>query len=376
MSTTRFPEDPGANSSPDPRPVDTRIVVPTSTLVSLVITVLLTMASLWVVTSLTGVILLIVLSLLMAVVLSDLAGWLERRGVGHGIAALISIVAVLLVVGFVLAITIPPLVTELDEFFSNLPRIGERLRTRLAGNPGLYQALASKIEDLRRDPTGIMTGAFHFGWGLATNVFAGILMLTLTLYFLIDGARTRASVLRHTPRKYRERVAATMTGAAQVIRAYFIGRSIISAIYAVFTFVLLMVLHVPYAIVFAALGFFFSAIPNIGSLLATVVPSLVALADRGITTAIVVAAALLAYQQLENNYIQPRILSDRLNVSPIATMIGVLAGGKLLGVVGVILAVPVVGMLPVIDRVWLHHNNNIVMDSDSTSKAKQRDRAA
>jgi predicted PurR-regulated permease PerM len=321
-----------------------------------VITVLLTMAAIWMVTSLTGVIVLIVLSLLMAVVLSDLATWLERRGVGHGIAALISIVAVLLVIGFVLAITIPPLVTELDEFISNLPRIGEGLRGRLSGNPSLYAALERKIQDLRRDPTGVLTGAFHFGWGVATNIFACILILTLTLYFLIDGANTRASVLRHTPARYRERVDATMIGTAQVIKAYFIGRSIISAIYAVFTFVLLVVLHVPYAIVFAALGFFLSAIPNIGSLLATVIPSLVALADRGITTAIIVAASLLAYQQLENNYIQPRILSNRLNVSPIATMIGVLAGGKLLGVVGVILAVPVVGVLPVIESVWLLHD--------------------
>jgi predicted PurR-regulated permease PerM len=86
-----------------------------------------------------------------------------------------------------------------------------------------------------------------------------------------------------------------------------------------------------------------------------VLPSLVALAYRGLTTAVVVAAALLAYQQLENNYIQPRIFSKKLNVSPIATMIGVLVGGKLLGIVGVILAVPVVGMLPVLERVWFPH---------------------
>src|SRR5688572_24545733 len=103
MSTTRFPEDPGANASPNPPRAETRLVIPPSTLISLVITVLLTMASLWAVTTLTGVIVLIVLALLMAVVLSDLARWLERRGVGHGIAALISIVAVLLVIGAVLA---------------------------------------------------------------------------------------------------------------------------------------------------------------------------------------------------------------------------------------------------------------------------------
>ena len=370
MSTTRFPEDPGANPSATPASVEARLVIPTITLVRVVFAVLFALAAIWLFTRLSGVIVLVVISLLIAVVLSELVDWLQKRGLKRAPAALIAIAAVVLALAFILAITIPPLVKELNEFFGNLPRIAESLRTKLSGKPELYQALAKKIEEIRDNPSGVLSGAFHFGWGLATGVFIGVLMLTLTVYLLIDGDQAHDNVLRLTPAAYRARVAATMTGIAGVIKAYFIGRSIISAIFAVFTFVLLTVLGLPYAVVFAALSFFLGAIPNIGSLIATVLPSLIALAYKGITTAIIVAVALIVYQQIDNNYIQPRVLSKTMNVSPVATLIGVLAGGKLLGIIGIILAVPVVGTLPVLAKVWGRNNNTITTGPQSSSQPK------
>src|SRR5690606_1617199 len=203
------------------------------------------------------------------------------------------------------------------------------------------------------NPAELLSGALEFGFGVASVIFAGVLLLTLALYFLIDGDRVRTAVLRLTPREYRARVEASMDGTAEVIRAYFIGQTIVSSIFAVFTFLLLTVLDVPYAAVFAALAFFLDAIPNIGATLANVIPATVALATRGLTIALVVVGAVLVYQQIENNIIQPRVLSGRLKVPPVLTLIAILVGGKLLGVLGVILAIPVAGMLPVLERIWI-----------------------
>ncbi|MGH7470224.1 MAG: AI-2E family transporter [Longimicrobiales bacterium] len=354
MSTMRFPErDPPPRSPSDPPPAVTHLDISWATLARVVVATLLTLAALWLITSLAQVIVMSVLAILIAVVLSDLVAWLQRKGISRGLAALISIAALVLVGGVVLAIAVPPLVHEVDAFFDNLPRTTQSLRSRLSGEPALYNALVSKVDALRRDPSGLLSGALHFGFGVASNVFGGVLLLTLALYFLIDGERMRAVVLRFTPQAYRARVQATMSGTAGVIKAYFIGRSIISALFAIFTFLLLTVLHVPYAMVFAVLAFFLGSIPNIGSLLATVLPALVALAYRGITTALIVVGVLLAYQQLENNFIQPRVLSKKLNVPSVATLIGVLAGAKLLGILGIILATPFVGMLPVLERIWI-----------------------
>lgn len=355
MSATPIPEDEGTEPTPaaDASPVCARIDISGRTLARIVIAALLTLAAMWLIASLGDVIVMVLLAVVIAVVLSVFVNWLERKGVKRGLAALLSLVGVLLVVGGVLAITIPPLVTELSEFLANLPSTAEGLRARLSGSPEIYNAIVNAVERLRHNPAELLSGALEFGFGVASVIFAGVLLLTLALYFLIDGDRVRAAVLRLTPREYRARVEATLNGTAEVIRAYFIGQTIVSSIFAVFTFLLLTVLDVPYAAVFAALAFFLDAIPNIGATLANVIPATVALATRGVTIALVVVAAVLVYQQIENNVIQPRVLSGRLKVPSVLTLIAILAGGKLLGVLGVILAIPLAGMLPVLERIWI-----------------------
>jgi len=355
MSTRRTTDDESAAPTPpaDAPQLDVRVDISGRTLARIVIAALLTLAAMWLIASLGEVLVMIPLAMLVAVVLSVFVNWLERRGVKRGLAALLSLVGVLLVVGGVLAITIPPLVTELSQFLANLPSTAEGLRARLSGSPEIYSAIVNAIERLRRNPAEVLSGALRFGFNVASVIFAGVLLLTLALYFLIDGDRVRAAVLRLTPREYRARVEETMDGAAEVIRAYFIGQTIVSSIFAVFMFLLLTVLDVPYAAVFAALAFFLDAIPNIGATLANVIPATVALATRGVTTALVVVAAVLVYQQIENNVIQPRVLSRRLNVPPVLTLIAILVGGKLLGVLGVILAIPLAGTLPVLERIWI-----------------------
>lgn len=374
MSTSRIPEDEAAEPTPpaDAAPVYARVDISGRTLARIVLAALLTLAAMWLIASLGEVLVMIPLAVLIAVVLSVFVNWLERKGVKRGLAALLSLVGVLLVVGGVLAITIPPLVRELSEFLANLPSTAEGLRARLSGSPEVYNAIVNAIERLRRNPAELLSGALEFGFSVASVLFAGVLLLTLALYFLIDGERVRAAVLRLTPREYRARVEASMDGTAEVIRAYFIGQTIVSSIFAVFTFLLLTVLDVPYAAVFAALAFFLDAIPNIGATLANVIPATVALATRGLTTALVVVASVLVYQQIENNVIQPRVLSKRLNVPPVLTLIAILVGGKLLGVLGVILAIPVAGMLPVLERIWITPESEVKTPAQPEQRPRER----
>ncbi len=374
MSATPIPEDEGTEPTPaaDASPVYARIDISGRTLARIVIAALLTLAAMWLIASLGDVIVMVLLAVVIAVVLSVFVNWLERKGVKRGLAALLSLVGVLLVVGSVLAITIPPLVTEFSEFLANLPSTAEGVRARLSGSPEIYNAIVNAVERLRHNPAELLSGALEFGFGVASVIFAGVLLLTLALYFLIDGDRVRAAVLRLTPREYRARVEATLNGTAEVIRAYFIGQTIVSSIFAVFTFLLLTVLDVPYAALFDDLAFFLDAIPNRGAKISNVIPSTVALATRGVTIALVVVAAVLVYQQIENNVIQPRVLSGRLKVPSVLTLIAILAGGKLLGVLGVILAIPLAGMLPVLERIWITPESEVKTPAQPEQRPRER----
>src|SRR5690606_31252261 len=100
------------------------------------------------------------------------------------------------------------------------------------------------------------------------------------------------------------------------------------------------------------LAFALDAIPNIGATLAVIIPALVAFASGGIVDALIVVGVVMVYQQIENNLISPRLLGKRLEIRPVLTLVAILVGGAVLGVIGVIIAIPLAGTLPVLDRIW------------------------
>src|SRR5690606_30020393 len=256
----------------------------------------------------TAVVVILALALFLTAALSPLAAWIERRGVGRGLASLLAVGAAILVILALAGLVVPPLVIEVIEFVNDLPLHLERFQRLSASNPELFQALERMAQRVRQDPRAFLTGFLRAGVNAAGVIFSGVLILTLALYFLLDQEQIRKALLDHLPRRHRDRVDLTITEVARVIRSYFVGQAIVSSIFAVLTFVLLTILGVPYATVLAGLAFALDAIPNIGATLAVIVPALVAFASEGIADALIVVGVVMVYQQIENNIIAPRIL--------------------------------------------------------------------
>jgi predicted PurR-regulated permease PerM len=333
-------------------PVRTRIEVPGRVFVRAVVAALITFALFRFFTQVLGVGVLLALALILTAILVPLVDWLERHGLGRGFASALGVLLVVVIVLAVLGVVVPPLVVQGIELANTLPALIDRWRTTLERYPDVLLSLEGVAHRLRENPGTVFTSIIRFSVGAATTIFGGILLLTLTLYFLIDRERVRAGVLRQVPAAYRERADRTISGVALVCRAYFAGQLVLSTSFAIVTFVLLTVLGVPFAAILAALAFFLDGIPNIGSLIAIILPALMGL-TRSLTTAIIVAAVLIVYNQIENYLISPKILSGRLRVPPVLTMIAILVGGELFGILGIIIAIPLAGAVPVIERIWL-----------------------
>lgn len=350
-----------------PPVIRARLEVPGRVFVQAVVAILITYAFVRFFTQVLDVVVLVGLALILAAILAPFVGWLERHRLSRGLASLIGIAVVVLVVLALLGLVIPPLIIQGIEFANTLPGLIDRWRHDLARYPELLQALEGIASKIQQDPAAIFSGFLRFGLNAATTLFGLILWLTLTLYFLTDRDRIRAAVLRQVPERYRERADLTLSETARLVRAYFVGQVIVSSIFAAFTFILLTVLGIPYAAILSALGFFLDAIPNIGSLIATVLPALLGL-TQSVTKAIIVAAAVIIYNQIENNLISPRILGNRLQVPPVLTMIAILVGGALFGILGIIIAIPLAGVVPVLERIWLRGEGDEIraeMEADS-----------
>jgi predicted PurR-regulated permease PerM len=109
---------------------------------------------------------------------------------------------------------------------------------------------------------------------------------------------------------------------------------------------------VPQALFLSIVAAFADAIPIAGVIIATI-PAVLLAFSVSLGTAVIVLAAYLAYQQVENYVIVPRIYNNTLQISSFAVLVSVLIGGELLGIVGVLLALPIAAAIPVIERIWI-----------------------
>lgn len=334
-----------------PPSAGTRVEIKGRTFVRAVVAFLIAYALLRFFTQVLGALVLIALSLILAAVLVPLVAWLERHRVPRGLAALIGLAVVIIIILALLGLVIPPLVVQGIQLANTLPDLLDRWRHTLERYPDVLSGLEGVVNRVRQDPGAVFSGILRFGIGAATTIFGGIFLLTMTLYFLIDRVRIRGAVIRQVSAPYRERADRTIKGVASMCRAYFVGQLVLSALFAIVTFIVLTILGAPFAAILAALAFFLSAIPNVGSLVAIVLAFLLAL-TQSLTAAIIAAVVLIIYNQIENYLINPKVLSGRLKVPPVLTMIAVLLGGELFGILGIVIAIPLAGAIPVIERIW------------------------
>lgn len=333
-------------------PQNTRVDVPARVFVKVVVTILLTLFLIGFFEQITRVVVMLALALIITAVLDPAVGWLQRHHIPRGLASALALLCMVILVLALLVLVVPPVITQGIALAQDLPNILERLRRALVDYPSIYAAIERHTTALQRDPSRFFTGFFRFGVSVLAAIVTGILILTLALYCLVDKTRLLNAVLRHTPVHYRSRVSQTIRECASVIRAYFAGQAIVSTLCAIYVFIVLTILGVPFAIVLTAFAFVLDGIPNIGSTVSTVITGITALATTSPTAAIVVVIAYQAYNLVENNFISPRILGNRLNIPAVLTLTAILIGGQVLGVIGVVLAIPLAGMLPVFDRIW------------------------
>ncbi len=300
-----------------------------------------------------GVLVLIVIALLLSVGLDPFVRRLERRGVARKWAVALVALAVLLVfVGFVAAVA-QPLASQTSSLINKAPQelahlehnptvarldakfhLVERLRATLA-NPATAQALAG--------------GLVNAGRRLVTLVFQAFTLLVLTVYFLAALPQLRRHALRLAPRTRRARVNGLAETILDGIGGYVNGILIVAGCAGITAYLLMSAAGVAYALPLALLVAVADLVPMVGATIGAAVVTGVAL-THSLTAGIVCCLFLIAYQQVENYVIYPRVMRRAVNVPPAATVVAALVGGSLLGVVGALIAIPVAAGLLVIVR--------------------------
>jgi predicted PurR-regulated permease PerM len=267
--------------------------------------------------------------------------WLERRGIRRWYAA------PLLILGGAVALLTFLILSAAA--LQDDARVIESRVTAFYGAavgtlpPSLQEAIRSFAP---RSDVFVDVGRAFVGGAAALGV-----VLVLAVYLLIDGRRTYDWLVAYAPARSRDKVHETAAGAAAAIAAYARGNLITSALSAAATWVVLLVLDVPAALLLGVLAGVCDLLPVIGIFLSAGPAVLLALTVSP-TTAIVVAGFFLLYNVVENYYIQPKVYGNAMRLSDLAVIGSFLVGAELGGVLGALVALPLAATYPVVERVW------------------------
>ena len=321
-------------------PRHVRFELSLKTLVALVLVI----ASLWLLIRLWPVLLVLIVALLVAGTLSPAVRWFEERGWWPGgrrvgIATVFTIFLILALL--VAALTIPTLMSQAASLLQHEPALRARLADYLAGSH-LSAPLAIWLRGLKADA---LTGAIGAtAYAFSTRVFVavgyGLSALFLGLYILIDRDRLRGWLFAVVPRSLHIRLSRILMNIETIVGAYIRGQIITCLIMALFAFTLLKACGVENALALAVFAGLMDVLPYIGPLLGAG-PAVLAALSRGPVVAVVVLVLMYAYQEFENDVLVPRIYGRALRLPSSMVMVALLAGGTLMGILGVLLALPV-----------------------------------
>lgn len=274
---------------------------------------------------------------------------LEARGFSRGGAVATVVGCFLLILGLILWLVVPIVVTQLGQLFTYLPTGYNRISEQqwfIDLNDGLGGALTPGLEWARAtasDPNtwlAVGGGALKVGTGVVNQVFGVIFVLALTIYFVAGLEAMKSSFYALVPASRRPGVIDLAETIMESVGKYLGGMVILAAINAVFTFVLLTIAGVPFAPVLAALAFPITLIPLIGSVINFIVITTVSL-FTGPEAALLVGVTMLVYMQIEAYVLTPRIVGKAISIPASLVLIGAMVGATLLGLLGALIACPV-----------------------------------
>jgi len=303
-----------------------------------------------------------VIALFLTAVLNPAVNWLQRRHrlIKRPLAIALIYVGLAAVLLFVVGIFLPLLVDQINGFirFVNTAAQApegptEYIKGLLKQNGlgGLVQRFDAELSDLRKQ-LGEVVGNLFSATGQVAISAAGFLaalatVLTLTFFLILGGDRYVSATVGLFAERHRPLVRRILGQAAGAVSGYVTGNLAISLICGVTTFVVLLLLGMPYAAPLALLVAVLDLVPLVGATLGGALLVIVGLFVEP-WKAVVLLVFVLVYQQVESNLLQPLVYSQAVQLNGLVILIALLVGGQLLGIPGALLAIPVAEIIRIL----------------------------
>lgn len=297
------------------------------------------------------VLLLVLIAVLLTMALMPAVDALVRRRVPRALAVIALVLTILAGTIGLAAFLVPSMISEFREVNDRLPEYAEKVEELLSG-AGLEVDLSGRAESVDWSKYASGQVGLVAGQQALTMLLAVVSMVVMTAYMLLEAPQIGRFFAQFLDAARQRDASKLFTAMCKAVGGYFRGQLITSTAIAVFTFVLLVALGVRNPLAFAVLAGIADIVPLVGVFFA-ILPPVAAALQQSSTTAIVVLVALLVYQQFEDRLLVPYVYGRTLRLSPLVVLISVLFGAQLLGIIGVLLALPIAAIGRVLVDYWL-----------------------
>ncbi len=294
-----------------------------------------------------GVLILILVAAFFAVGLDPVVSWLTERGWRRSLAVAAVLLAAVGVLALFIATAVPAITSEYNNLHKSVPEYLHRLQVR---HDSIGQ-LARKVHISSKDISKALSykGVVSLSKTILSTVVATLTIVVLTCYFLANLPAIKRATYGLVPRTRRARVGLLTDEVLRLVGGYLLGNVITSAIAGAAMTIFLLAVGVPDAVFLGLLVALFDLIPMVGAPIAGIIVALIAL-SVSLPTAIGTVAFTIVFRLVEDYLLSPRVMKKTVEVAPILTIVSVLLGGALLGIVGALIAVPVAAALDLIRR--------------------------
>ena len=324
-----------------------------ATLVALFVVALL----LWFVGSVAQIVILVFVSVLLGAYLGAFTDIVVRAVRIPRLPALVLalLLSTLGVIG-IIAVVMPPVVDQGQDLIASLPQYEESLQAAIDRLAERYPVIerfegGSIMERMRTDVSDFVRASMlPYITAGGTVMVELVSVLAMALYFARDPTSYREGFISLVPPRVRHIARNTLVDLSNTIKAWISGQMLAMALLAILTAVGLWLLNVPYALAFGVFAGAVAVVPFFGTIVSTLLPALFVLATGAVGQSLAVALLGVGVHLVEANLVAPLIFQERIKLPPVATIVSVLIAAKVLGILGLIVAVPLLATTVVIVR--------------------------
>ena len=302
------------------------------------------------------VILIVFVSLILASAFDPWIDFFQKHKIPRGFGILIIYLAIVLIIAGSIYLIIPPIAIEIKELAKDFPVYWERLSggvenfRNYSNDHGWTESIQGSLDDLQSNVTAIEAaagGVFSTVFAFVGGIFSFFIVMVLTFYLTVEEHALKRMLRSLVPVKYQPYITHLVNRIQEKIGMWLRGQLILSLIIFLLSWFGLTILGVKYALVLAIFSGLTELVPYLGPFIGAIPAVFIALTQSP-ALALGVIVVYLIIQQLENNIIVPKVMQRAVGLNPIITIIAMMIGFKLAGILGIIIAVPVATALSIV----------------------------